>query len=135
MAGDKSCVKARALSDTRIMCADKDGQELGYRDAMTSDQMTMWMHQQTIAAMQSAATQQGIRDNNAAIAQIGQQMTQQSYGYSVTQPSQNTGGVTYRQVGTSLIGSNGVSYQYVGNTLIGSDGTRCQVVGSTIICN
>ena len=139
MAGDDTCVMLSALSDTRIMCYDKDGQEMGYRDAMTDQQLTMWNHQQAMAAQQFAATReatrQSIRENNEAIAESSRQLSEQTRNFTVTSPPSYSGGVTYTQVGTSLMGSNGVSYRYVGNTLMGSDGTACRIVGATIICN
>lgn len=135
MAGDDSCVLVSALSDTRVMCHDKDGNEMGYRDAMTTEQLTMWNHQQAMAAQQLAATQQSIRENNEALGEISQQMLERTRNSTVTSPPAYSGGITYTQVGTALMGSNGVSYRYVGNTLMGSDGTACRIVGVTIICN
>lgn len=37
MTGDSNCRQGRPLSETRIMCMDKNGAETGYRDAMTPD--------------------------------------------------------------------------------------------------
>jgi len=45
MGGDASCVRWRALSSTQIMCQDKNGNDTGYRDAMTPDQMQMYQAQ------------------------------------------------------------------------------------------
>ena len=137
MAGDASCESVRALSDTRVMCIDKDGKDTGYRDAITAEQITMWGQQQALQAQQAAATRQSIRDNNQALAAQTQQTLQgigQFGSPQVSQPS-GQGGITYTQVGTSLVGSNGVTYKVVGNTIFGSDGTTCQVVSSQIICN
>jgi len=138
MAGDDSCKNMTSLSDTRIMCKDKEGVETGYRDAMTSEQITMWGQQQALQAQQAAATQASIRQNNEALAQQSQQILQQSQQFGipqVNQPSLGTNSITYTQVGTSLIGSNGITYRAVGNSILGSDGTTCQIVGSNIICN
>lgn len=46
MAGDKSCSNYRILSDSRIMCINKKGEETGYRDAMSNQQLQMYMYQQ-----------------------------------------------------------------------------------------
>jgi|GEM_PF-1291486 len=137
MAGDSSCESVRALSDTRVMCIDKDGNDTGYRDAMTVEQITMWGQQQALQAQQAEATRQSIQQNNQALAQQTQQTLQGIGQFGSPQVSQlsGLGGITYTQVGTSLIGSNGVTYKVVGNTIIGSDGTTCQVVSSQIICN
>lgn len=138
MAGDDSCKNMTVLTDTRIMCKDKEGVETGYRDAMTSEQITMWGQQQALQAQQAAATQASIRQNNEALAQQSKQILQQSQQFGipqVNQPSLGTNSITYTQVGTSLIGSNGITYKAVGNSIIGSDGTTCQIVGSNIICN
>ncbi len=46
MGGDSSCSRYRTLSESRIMCMDKDGNETGYRDAMTDQQLQMYQHNQ-----------------------------------------------------------------------------------------
>jgi hypothetical protein len=80
---------------------------------------------------------------NASIQNLGQsaqgwqqQFSQQGQYVAphAATPAPYSGGVTYRQVGDSLIGSNGVSYRKVGNTIVGSDGTTCQVVGQQLLC-
>lgn len=137
MAGDASCKAVRALSETRVMCIDKDGNETGYRDAMTVEQIAMWGQQQALQAQQASATRRSIRQNSQALAQQTK-LTLQGVGQftppRVTHRSK-IDGITFTQVGTSLIGSNGVTYKLVGNTIIGNDGTICQVVNSRITCN
>ena len=137
MAGDDSCKSIRALSDTRVMCVDKDGNDTGYRDAMTVQEITMWNQQQELQIQQAEATRRQIQQNNQALAQQTQQTLQGIGQYGVPQVSQPStqGGITFTQVGSSLIGSNGVTYTAVGNTIVGNDGTTCQIVGSQIICN
>jgi hypothetical protein len=44
--GDSNCVRYRILSESRIMCENKDGIETGYRDAYTDQQLQMYMHEQ-----------------------------------------------------------------------------------------
>ena len=56
MGGDAACARYRVLSDTRIMCMDKNGTDTGYRDAMTPEQMQMYNMQQQ--QMQSQAAPQ-----------------------------------------------------------------------------
>ncbi len=126
MAGDASCERVQALSDTRVMCIDKDGYNTGYRDAMTVEQITMWNQQEALRAQKRLERSQAQTSINLGLIEFGSPQ--------VNQPS-GLGGITYTQVGTSLIGSNGVTYKVVGNTIIGSDGTTCQVVSSQIICN
>lgn len=46
MAGDAECAKVSVLSSSRIMCYRKDGTPTGYRDAMTDQQLQMYMHNQ-----------------------------------------------------------------------------------------
>ncbi len=46
--GDKACVQYRVLSSDRIMCLDKHGNETGYRNAMTTQELQMYMQQQQI---------------------------------------------------------------------------------------
>ena len=42
LAGDSSCKAGRQISKTRIMCVNKKGQDTGYRDAMTDQQLYMY---------------------------------------------------------------------------------------------
>ena len=48
MAGDSNCTRWNWLSSTRIMCSDSDGNQTGYRDAMTNQQLEMYRHNQTM---------------------------------------------------------------------------------------
>lgn len=61
LAGDSDCVRYRQLSDSRIMCINKKGEEVGYRDAMTDQQLQVYMYerqkiQQTIQSMSPKTT-------------------------------------------------------------------------------
>ena len=56
MAGDSSCVRGRALSETRMMCINSDGQETGYRDAMTDQQLQMYRHDEQMTQQQNKTT-------------------------------------------------------------------------------
>jgi hypothetical protein len=58
MGGDSSCSRYRALSESRIMCIDKDGNETGYRDAMTDQQLQMYQHNQQMEQQRSLARKQ-----------------------------------------------------------------------------
>ena len=117
------------------MCINKDGYNTGYRDAMTVEQITMWNQQEALRAQKRYLADQGWEDLYRRQAQTSRNLGLIEFGSpQVNQPS-GLGGITYTQVGTSLIGSNGVTYKVVGNTIIGSDGTTCQVVSSQIICN
>jgi hypothetical protein len=55
VAGDKNCVQYRMLSSDSIMCLDKHGKETGYRNAMTDQELQMYMQQQQIFAAQAQA--------------------------------------------------------------------------------
>ena len=46
MAGDSSCVSGRVISESRMMCINSDGEETGYRDALTDQQLQMYRHDQ-----------------------------------------------------------------------------------------
>ena len=54
MAGDETCTQMRALSATRIMCTNSAGQETGYRDAMTDQQLQMYQHSEEMQAQRAA---------------------------------------------------------------------------------
>jgi len=55
LAGDKNCARYRELSSNSIMCLDKHGKEIGYRNAMTNQDLQMYMQQQQLAAAQAQA--------------------------------------------------------------------------------
>ena len=47
MSGDVACKKYKPVSSTRIMCANSKGNITGYRDAMTSSQLQMYLSERT----------------------------------------------------------------------------------------
>ena len=139
MVGDPTCVQGRQLSSTRIMCADKKGNDTGYRDAMTSQDLQMYQ-------IQMAQEQQSMQELTQSMQQVGQ--TFQNAGEQIRQQSQSwtppqvqpispagSGNTTYRQVGNTWMGSNGSSCQVVGQSIRCSDGKRCQMIGQNLICN
>lgn len=77
MAGDSNCKRYRMLSDDRIMCLDSDGQETGYRRAMTNQELQMWQFNQS---REDAAWQQ-INYNNQQQANRNLYQTYKLMGY------------------------------------------------------
>lgn len=68
MAGDASCVHLQAISPTRVMCQNAKGQQTGYRDAMTDQQLMMYQQiqlQQQMIEQYQAVT---LAANNQAMA-------------------------------------------------------------------
>lgn len=128
IAGDKHCKYSRPISDSQIMCLDKNSKETGYRNALTSDEVQMFAYNRQ---MEVQALTQSIKN-------LGESSKTWATQPNIATPSPSqygqSGAITYTQVGNSLIGSNGVTYRQVGSTVLGSDGTSCRVVGSTIIC-
>lgn len=55
MGGDSNCRRYRVISDDRIMCMNSDGQDVGYRNAMTNQELQMWQFNQS---REDAASQQ-----------------------------------------------------------------------------
>lgn len=47
MGGDSKCKRYRVISNSRIMCQDSKGRDMGWRDAMTNQQISMWQHNQS----------------------------------------------------------------------------------------
>jgi len=68
LAGDDVCSRYRVISDTRIMCLDINGKEMGWRDAMTDQEISMYQHNQQMnaqaAQQQNYNTQQQINRSN-----------------------------------------------------------------------
>ena len=135
MAGDKNCKSMAPVSATLVRCFDKNGRKTELRSAMSQQDLQMWqwrMQQNQMAVQQMQQVGQDSRN-------IGFQALQNSQQYSIPQtpalaPNGYPNGITYRQVGNSLIGSNGVTYRQTGNSILGSDGTKCQIAGQNIIC-
>ncbi|WP_448674123.1 hypothetical protein [Pseudoxanthomonas mexicana] len=139
MVGDASCVQGRPLSNTRIMCADKKGNDTGYRDAMSYEQMQMYQIQMAQQQMQMQQFNQSMQELGQTFQNAAQQIQQQSQSWTPPQVQPispyGSGITTYRQVGNTWMGSNGSSCQVVGQSIICSDGKRCQLVGQNLICN
>ncbi|MGB5964490.1 MAG: hypothetical protein WBG65_03040 [Sulfurimonadaceae bacterium] len=74
MAGDDNCRKYRVLSSTRIMCQDANGKDMGYRDAMTNQQISMYQHNRQIAQQEAAQTQQALNNLNQQLQRQNEQM-------------------------------------------------------------
>jgi len=140
MAGDKSCKSVSSLSPTRVMCYDKDGNQTGYRDAMTQQDMGTYtaaviQHQTDVDELTRSIQQVGQSFQNSS-----QQILQQSQQYRPPavrsfSSNDNSGAITFTRSGNVIQGSNGVTYNQVGDILMGSDGTKCQIVGPNIICH
>lgn len=56
-AGDSDCRSANQRTDTSITCYNSDGEETGYRNAMTDQQLQMYRHNQQMSQQQSIANQ------------------------------------------------------------------------------
>ena len=50
MAGDDNCRYMRQIATDRIMCSNANHVDIGYRDAMTDQQLQMYMNQQQVNA-------------------------------------------------------------------------------------
>lgn len=82
MVGDASCVRGRMLSETRIMCADKHGNDTGYRDAMSPQQMQMYQMQVAQQQVQLQQLNQQLQQMGNQFNQAGQQSLQQMQQYT-----------------------------------------------------
>lgn len=139
MAGDPACVNARALSSTRIMCSDKKGNETGYRDAMTIEQMQMYQMQVAQQQIQMQQISQSLQQVGQTFQNASNQIAQQNRQFVAPQVqpinTQGYGGTTYVRSGNTWVGSNGSSCQIVGQSILCSDGRKCQLIGQNLICN
>jgi hypothetical protein len=104
MSGDADCVNARNISPTRISCLNAKGQDTGYRDAMTPQQIQMYQFQAMQQQMQSQQMQQSIDYNNAAMAANTQSTLNRAAVYSppTVQPLQMPGGNQVRCIGVGI---------------------------------
>lgn len=129
MAGDKNCKFTRYISESQIMCLDKDGNETGYRNALTSEEAQIFAYNQRMQV-------QALKDSMKDLGDSAKTWETQA-NVVAPPPTQNSRvqTTTYTQVDDSMIGSNGVTYRRAGSTVVGSDGTSCRIVGSTLICS
>lgn len=58
MAGDSSCSRIRQHTEDKIMCMNSDGEETGWRAAMTDQQLEMWRYNNSMAQQQNSAGNQ-----------------------------------------------------------------------------
>lgn len=139
MVGDSTCVQGRQLSSTRIMCADKKGNDTGYRDAMTPQDLQMYQIQMVQQQQSMQQLTQSLQQVGQTFQNAGEQIRQQSQSWTPPQVQPisppGSGSTTYRQVGNSWMGSNGSSCQVTGQSILCSDGKRCQMVGQNLMCN
>ena len=63
LAGDSNCRYMRQLEANRIMCQDASRKDIGYRDAMTDQQLQMYMHQQSMDQAAAGMYLQSIQQN------------------------------------------------------------------------
>ncbi len=140
MMGDSKCLQGRFLSDTRMMCLDKNGKDTGYRDGMTYEQLQRYQAQALNQQIQMQQFTQQLQQTAQAFQNSSQQMLQQSQQFAVpqVQPISPQGAyvaTTYRRAGNTVFGSDGSSCQVVGQSIICSGGRKCQLVGQSLICN
>jgi hypothetical protein len=144
MMGDSKCLQGRFLSETRMMCLDKNGNDTGYRDGMTSEQLQSYQQAQAYnqynQQVQMQQLSQQLQQTAQAFQNASQQIQQQSQQYVAPQvqpltPQGGYGATTYRRAGNTVLGSDGSSCQVIGQSILCSDGRKCQLVGQNLICN
>ncbi|CAD0184480.1 hypothetical protein RUESEDTHA_01362 [Ruegeria sp. THAF57] len=54
MAGDNACARVTQVAKGRVMCTNTAGQNTGYRDAMSDQQLQMYRHNQLMAQQRRA---------------------------------------------------------------------------------
>ncbi|MEA2018810.1 MAG: hypothetical protein U9N59_10220 [Campylobacterota bacterium] len=83
MAGDDNCRRMSRLSDTRINCFNSDGKNMGYRERMTDQQLSMYRHNSNIRQQQSQQLNQSIQNMNNQMNYNNQQMMNRNNVYKV----------------------------------------------------
>jgi hypothetical protein len=72
--GDEHCIRAYHQSPTRIACLDKKGNQTGYRDAMTDQDMAMYMRMQAMAQVQYDQSAAALVETNRQLSQTTQRI-------------------------------------------------------------
>ncbi|AQT45704.1 hypothetical protein BBC0244_020400 [Bartonella apihabitans] len=78
MVGDSACRNGRGINSTTIICYNEQGKSTGYRQAMTQQQLSMYMHQQQMQLAQQSMIQQQNIANQAIINQNNAILMQQA---------------------------------------------------------
>ena len=73
MMGDSNCVRYRVIDSNRVMCYNSNGQEMGYRRAMTNQELQQWRFNQSQSNASFQNTMNRINYNNQ------QQMNRNTY--------------------------------------------------------
>ena len=81
MSGDDSCRRVTAISDSRIMCYNENGEEMGYRDAMTAQQLSMYQHNQSMQQQQIISSQESVNRSIESINKGNERLMKQIRGY------------------------------------------------------
>lgn len=113
---------------------------MGYRNAMTYQEMQLYQAQMAQRQAQMQSITQSLQQLNQNLNVTTQQMYQQSYQYQAPQvqswsPYNNSQTTSYFNAGNSWISSNGGSCQMVGSNVVCSDGSHCVRAGQALICN
>lgn len=86
MMGDANCVSGQFVSDTRMMCVDRNGTPTGYRDGMSANELAYQQQAAQVQHQQSMqALNQSLQSFNQQMQQQTQQIMQQSQQYAAPQ--------------------------------------------------
>jgi hypothetical protein len=75
MMGDSNCARYTVLDSNRVMCYNSDGEEMGYRSAMSNQELQQWRFNQSQSNSNTQNTLNRINYNNQ------QQMNRNAYLY------------------------------------------------------
>ncbi len=75
MMGDSSCARYTVLDSNRVMCYNSDGEKMGYRSAMSDQELQQWRFNQSQSNSNTQNTLNRINYNNQ------QQMNRNTYLY------------------------------------------------------
>ena len=103
MAGDSSGERYQVISASRIMCMDSSGNQSGYREAMTSQQLQMYQYQQVNQQLQMQQLNQQLQQTGQSWNQAGQQIQQASqYTAPEVMPLTPPGGNQIKCINTDI---------------------------------
>ena len=68
MAGDNNCARMKMANQNQIHCFNTEGQHTGLRNAMTTQQLQMYQHQQQMRAAEQQALINQMANASASIA-------------------------------------------------------------------
>ena len=82
MMGDSDCARYTVLDSNRVMCYNSDGEEMGYRSAMSNQELQQWRFNKS---QSNANTQRSWDSLNQSLQNMNSNMIKQNTNFQLQQ--------------------------------------------------